>query len=130
VTIPLICIPIALFLVYAPKIPASVAMGKRPEGYDNRNPREQQAKLEGWGARARNAHANGFEAFPAFAIGVLVAHVAGASSKWATILALTHVIARALYIVAYIADVAPLRSGVWMIGLGATMGLMLLPLLT
>jgi uncharacterized MAPEG superfamily protein len=129
VTIPLLCVPIAFFLVYLPKIAVSVAMAKRPEGYDNKSPREQQAKLEGWGARARNAHANGFEAFPAFAVGVLVSHAAGANPQWAAILAVTHLVTRTIYPVAYMANVAALRSSVWFIGFLASAGLMVLPLL-
>ena len=38
--IPLLCLPIAYALVFAPKVPLSMAMAKQPEGYDNKTPRD------------------------------------------------------------------------------------------
>lgn len=130
VTIPLVCIPIALAIIYLSKIPVAKAMAKQPEGYDNRHPRDQQAKLSGWGKRALAAHMNGFEAFPAFAAGVLVAHVGHADPKWSTILAVGFVVARTIYPMMYIANVDKARSGVWFLGLCCSMGLMILPCLS
>jgi uncharacterized MAPEG superfamily protein len=127
-TIPLLCLPIGFALVYAPKIPLSMAMAKQPEGYDNKSPRDQQARLTGWGRRAAAAHTNGFESFPAFAAGVLATQVTGASPHWAAIFAMTYVVARTLYVIAYLADVAMLRSLVWTIGFAASVGLMVLPI--
>ena len=125
---PLACIPVAFFLVYLPKIPLSIAMGKQPEGYDNKNPRDQQARLTGWGKRASAAHQNGWESFPAFAIGAIVAHVTNARPSTAAALAIAYVVARTLYPVMYLANVDKVRSLVWFVGFGATAGLMLLPL--
>ncbi len=129
-SIPLVCLPIGFALVYVPKIPLSMAMAKQPEGYDNKSPRDQQARLTGWGRRAAAAHANGFESFPAFAAGVLATQVTGASPHWADIFAITYVVARALYAVAYLADVAVLRSAVWTVGFAATVALMVLPIVS
>ncbi len=128
-TTPLLCVFIAFLLIYLPKIPLSVAMGKQPEGYDNNNPRAQQAKLTGWGERARNAHANAFESFPAFAAAVFVAHLAHANEKYSAILAITYVVARTIYPLVYMANVGVVRSAVWSVGFGATCGLFALPLL-
>jgi uncharacterized MAPEG superfamily protein len=122
------CIPIAFVLVYAPKIGVSIAMGRQPEGYDNKSPRDQQARLTGWGKRASAAHANGFESFPAFAVGALVAHVTNASPKAAAALGITYVVARTLYPLLYIANIDKLRSLVWFAGFVASVGLMALPL--
>jgi uncharacterized MAPEG superfamily protein len=127
VTLPFACVFIAFLLIYLPKAPLSVAMAKEGKGYDNANPRAQQERLTGWGARARAAHANAFEAFPPFAAAVVVAHLAHADAKWMTILAVTHVAARALYPFIYMANLATLRSAVWTIGFGATAGLFVLP---
>ena len=129
VTTPLLCVGIAFLLIYLPKIPLSVAMGKQPEGYDNKDPRGQQAKLTGWGQRARNAHANAFESFPAFAASVFVAHLGHGNEKYAAILAITYCVARAIYPLIYMANLGTARSGVWTIGFGATCGLFALPLL-
>jgi uncharacterized MAPEG superfamily protein len=129
-TIPLLCLPIGFALVFAPKIPLSMAMAKQPEGYDNKTPRDQQARLTGWGRRAAAAHANGFESFPAFAAGVLASHVTQSSPQWAAIFAIAYVVARALYSIAYIADVHMLRSAVWTVGFTCSIALMVLPIVT
>lgn len=129
-TIPLLCLPIGFALVFAPKIPLSMAMARQPEGYDNAQPRDQQAKLGGWGRRAAAAHANGFESFPAFAAGVLAAHVTQSSPRWSAIFALTYVICRFVYAFAYVGGAPWLRSTVWAISFAATLGLMILPIVT
>lgn len=126
-TTPFICVLVAYLLIYVPKVPLSAAMAKRPEGYDNKHPRTQQAKLEGWGARARAAHENGFEAFGGFAAAVVVAHLAGASDYRASVLSIAFVVARALYIAAYLANQDYLRSAIWGIGLLCTLALFGLP---
>lgn len=127
--VPLLCLPVAFGLVYASKIPLAMAMAKQPEGYDNKTPRDQQAKLEGWGRRAAAAHANGFESFAPFAAGVLATQVTGANPSWAAILAVTHVVARVIYPAMYIAGIDKARSAVWTVGFAASLGLMVLPLL-
>ncbi len=126
-TTPFICVLIAFLLIYVAKVPMAVAMAKQPGGYDNKHPREQQAKLEGMGARARAAHSNGFEAFAPFAAAVLVAHAAGATDHRATILSVAFVVARALYLGAYLANLDALRSAIWGIGFLCTAALFCLP---
>ena len=126
-TIPFLCILIAYALCYAPKLPLSIAQARQPEGYDNRHPRAQQDKLEGWGARARGAHLNSFESFPAFAAAVLVAHLAGGDPRRASLLSIGFVVSRAIYIVVYLADLPRLRSTVFGLGMVAIALLFLLP---
>ena len=129
-TIPFLCILVAFLLNMASKGPVALAMAKQPGGYDNKTPREQQASLQGWGRRAVAAHLNGFEAFPAFAAAVLVASIAGGDPVWTTRLAVAFVIARTLYVPLYVFDLDRLRSLVWTVGFGATVGIFLLPVLT
>ncbi len=129
-SIPLLCLPIAYALVYAPKIPLSMAMARQPEGYDNKHPRDQQARLSGWGRRAAAAHANGFESFAPFAVGVLATQLTGASPQWAAIFAITYVVSRAAYAFAYVGGVALLRSAVWTVGFASTFALMVLPIVS
>jgi len=124
----LLAIPLAYFLVYLPKIPLSMAMAKATGGYDNKNPRDQQAALTGWGRRAAAAHANGFESFAPFAIGCIIAHLTGAKPQIAIILCATHLVARTIYPVLYLANIDRLRSLVWVTGFFSAMGLMALPL--
>ena len=127
VTIPFTCVLIAFLLVYLPKIPLSAAMAKEGKGYDNNTPRAQQERLTGWGTRARAAHLNGFEAFAPFAAAVIIAHLAHADAKWSAILAITHVVARTIYPLIYLANIGVLRSLVWGVGFFATIGLFVLP---
>jgi uncharacterized MAPEG superfamily protein len=128
-TTPFWCVLAAWVLAYAPKIVSSVAMSRQPGGYDNKQPRAQQAKLSGWGARAHNAHLNGLENFAPFAAAVLVAHVGGGDPRRASLLAISYVVARTLYIVAYLADSDRLRSVLWTLGFLATAALFVLPTL-
>ena len=129
-SIPLICLPIGYALVFGPKIPLSMAMARQPEGYDNKHPRDQQARLTGWGKRAAAAHANGFESFGPFAVGVLATQLTGASPQWAAIFAIAYVVSRLVYAFAYVGGVAMLRSAVWTVGFASTLALMLLPIVS
>jgi uncharacterized MAPEG superfamily protein len=56
-TLPLVTVGIAFLLIDLSKIPLGVGMQRMPGGYDNRHPRAQQAKLEGWASRATAAPA-------------------------------------------------------------------------
>jgi uncharacterized MAPEG superfamily protein len=129
-SIPLICLPIGFLLVFAPKVPLSMAMARQPEGYDNAHPRDQQARLTGWGRRAAAAHANGFESFPAFAAGVLASQMTGASPQWAAIFSIAYVVARLVYVFAYLGNIAPVRSLVWVVGFVCSIALMVLPIVS
>lgn len=115
---------LALALVYLPKYVAFIPLLKM--GYDNRHPREQQQKLEGWGKRAIAAHQNGFESFPAFAAAILMAYVTQVNETHVHALGITHVIARTLYVFFYLGNVHVMRSIVWTIGLFCSVGLMVL----
>ena len=128
-SVPFLCILAAFLVVLGSKIPVAVAMARRPSGYDNHNPRDQQAALDGWGRRAVAAHLNGFEAFPPFAAAVLVAVLAGGDPLWTARLAVLFVAARVVYVALYILDLSTLRSVVWSLGFGATVALFVLPLL-
>lgn len=119
-------IPVALAVVYLSKLPVAVAMKREGSGYDNRHPRAQQARLAGWGERALAAHQNGFEAFPAFAVAVVVAHVVGVDRSVALALAVTHIAARVVYVALYVADRPTVRSLVWGVGFAATVALLVL----
>ena len=127
-TIPFFCIFLAFLLNMVSKAPVAIAMARHDGGYDNKNPRVQQAELVGWGRRAVAAHLNGFEACSGFAVAVLVAVLAGADPVWTARLAVAFVVARVFYIPLYICNLDRLRSAVWTVGFGATAGLFLLPL--
>ena len=91
--------------------------------FDNRMPRAWLAAQTGWRARANAAQQNAFEAFPLFAVAVLVAHQGGAPQGRVDALALLFVAARVAYLVTYVADLALLRSIVWVVGIGSAVAI-------
>ena len=117
------CVLIAAILPYV-----WVAVAKMRPGYNNRNPRAWMAKQEGnyKVQRANAAHLNGFEAFPAFVAGVLMAQLAGVPADTITPLAIGFVVARVLHGVFYLTDKHSLRSLSWLVGMLCAVGLMVL----
>lgn len=96
---------------------AQVNMGTR-EGLEER--------LSPLALRLRRASANFTENVGPFIIAVLVVVLAGKTSAATAILAWIFVLARALYVPAYALGWVPWRSLIWMAGLVATLGLLLL----
>lgn len=121
-TIPLWCLLVAVILPYAWLGPAASARKAQFGSLDNKQPRQQVAKLEGKGARAYAAHQNAFEALAVFAPAVLVAHVTQADPKLSAILAVVWVVCRVLHGVLYIADVDMARSGVFFVAFLSAIG--------
>jgi uncharacterized MAPEG superfamily protein len=101
----------------------ATSLAKAGARFDNHNPRDWLARQEGWRRRANAAQANSFEAFPLFAVAVLVAHQTHAPMGRVDALALAFVGLRIGYLVAYLADVAALRSALWMGALGCCVAL-------
>lgn len=126
-TIPLACVAAAFALIWLPRGFVIVAMMRQPEGFDNKHPRDQQARLTGWGRRAQAAHMNAFEAFAPFAAAVLVAHATEADPAWTSGLSIAFVVARTLYPFFYIGNLDKPRSAAWIVGIAATAGIFLLP---
>lgn len=127
-TILIYCLLVSLLLPFLSKIPVAIAMNKLG-GYDNQTPREQQAQLQGLGARALAGHKNAFEALAMFAPAVLLAIATNNIGDIMQYLAITHIVARIAYHACYLADLSTLRSIVWVVGLVAsiTMVVMCLP---
>ncbi|WP_317930693.1 MAPEG family protein [Halioxenophilus sp. WMMB6] len=117
---------VAALLPLLAKAPMGYAQSKMAGGYDNHNPREQQKALTGLGLRALAAHNNAFEAFPPFAAGVLLALWGEAPLFTMQILCGVHIVARVGHALFYFADVPPLRSLCWAIGMVASIWLMCL----
>ena len=103
-----------------------VGKRRRDGGFDNHNPRQWLAQLQGWQARANAAQQNSFEALPFFIAGVLVAQQLQAPQTRVDHVALLFVAARVGYIGAYLADAATLRSALWTVGMGACVALFFL----
>lgn len=128
-TIPFWCVFISALLIFIAKAPLAKAMKDESGRYDNNHPRDQQARLKGFGARALAAHLNSFEAFPLFAAGVLMAHSTQTNGTLVDALAITFVVARVLYLICYWSNLHWQRSLVWAVGLLCSLGLMLAPAL-
>jgi uncharacterized MAPEG superfamily protein len=114
------CVLAAGLLPYAATLTA-----KGGARFDNRNPRAWLAAQSGWRARAHAAQLNSFEAFPLFAVAVLVAPHQHAPQARVDALALLFVGARIAYLVTYVADLHVLRSIAWAIGIGSAVAIFL-----
>lgn len=119
----LTCLLIAVLLPIISKGPLAMAM-IRAGGYNNRYPREQQKKLKGFGARAKAAHENSFEALIMFIPGALAAIALGQVGSVAETLAMLFIAARCGYIVCYWMDIHWLRSVFWALGFGVSVTLL------
>jgi uncharacterized MAPEG superfamily protein len=113
---------VAALLPYICTVYAKLAGGGR-KTYDNHAPRAQVDSLPPQRLRAYWAQLNGFEAFPPFAAGVIVAHLARAPQIWIDTLAVTFVVLRAIYMLLYIYDKPTARSLVWTAAFSCVAGL-------
>ena len=105
----------------------------RPEGAANRievalGPRDDRAPLSKIGARAERALANMHEALPVFLTLALLNLITQTTGALAVNGAWLFLVARVLYVPAYLSGITGLRSAVWTVGwVGLVM--MLIPLL-
>lgn len=107
------CVLIAALLPYA-----ASSIAKARSGFDNASPRDWLAKQEGFRRRANAAQFNGFEAFPLFAVAVIVAMAINhAPQHKVDLLAMGFVVARLVYLGFYLANLASLRSMAWAAGM-------------
>jgi uncharacterized MAPEG superfamily protein len=86
------------------------------KSYNNHDPRAWMAQQSGFRARANAAQANCFEAFPFFAVGVVLALLTGVDPTVVDLLAVLFVAARVAYVACYVADKALFRSLFWLVG--------------
>lgn len=92
------------------------AAAKWSKHFDNHHPRDYLDRTQGWRRRAHAAQLNGFEAFPAFAAAVIVNRIVLGPNLTADLIALTFIGCRIAFSVLYVADLALLRSIVWLGG--------------
>jgi uncharacterized MAPEG superfamily protein len=122
-TIVIICLFIATFMPILAKAPMALVMNKEKGGYDNRNPREQQKFLLGFGARAKAAHENCFEALIMFTPGALAVLATDSAGQLAEYFAIAFVVSRLAYLLAYYFDKHVLRSTLWGVGFISSLAL-------
>lgn len=94
-------------------------------GYDNQDPRGWLARQSDWRARANAAQANTFESLPFFFAAVLAAHQLGAPQGRIDILAVLFVTLRIVYVAMYVANLATVRSAIWVAALLANIAILL-----
>jgi uncharacterized MAPEG superfamily protein len=120
--IPALSLLFAGLVPFIPKVPMSIAINRAGKGYDNANPRDQQLTLEGMGRRALAAHNNSFEAFPLFAVGVLLALHMQVSSGLFDAYCTVWVLARIAYVWFYVCDQPRWRSAMYGVALICALG--------
>ncbi|WP_290522285.1 MAPEG family protein [Alcanivorax sp.] len=86
--------------------------------FDNHHPRQQQAALTGTGGRVQAAQANAWEALLLFTMVCFIAYASGLDLNRLDGVALLYLATRVLHPVLYIANLAWLRSGVFVVGMG------------
>lgn len=104
-----ICIAVAAFFPFV--FTAISKMGDR--SFDNNKPRDWIETQDGYRKRAHWVELNSFEAFPVFAIAVLVAQIGGVKPAIIDGLAAAFIVLRCVYGWLYLADKASMRSIVW-----------------
>ncbi|MET0208899.1 MAG: MAPEG family protein [Burkholderiaceae bacterium] len=120
------CIIVAALLpIVCAGLAKSKGFGKRRRdgGFDNKEPRAWLGRQTGWQARANAAQANGFEALPLFIAGVLAAQQMQLDQSRIDLLAMSFIGLRVAFIALYLADLASLRSLVWVAGIGVSIAL-------
>lgn len=109
------CIFVAIFMPWVMAAYAKFSSGFNSK--DNHNPREFLSKLTGIAARANAAQLNSYEAFPPFAVAVIIAHLTGnAAQATIDIWAVAFILCRLLFCLFYVLDKALLRSLAWSLG--------------
>src|SRR5215469_8444148 len=97
--------------------------------YDNSMPRDPAFYRDAIRARALGAHQNGIEAFPFFAVAVLLAEFRAAPQNLINELAILFVIVRIAYVLTYVGNRPRLRSILWNVGFVINTVIFFLPLI-
>lgn len=114
-SVAVICLLIAIFMPAVTNIVGKVSAGKN---YDNNAPRVWLEKQTGWRQRAYWAHQNHLEAVAPFAAAVILCFVAGVDRAWLDQWAAIYIAVRLVYTLIYLANIGPLRTLVWIGGMG------------
>jgi uncharacterized MAPEG superfamily protein len=127
--VPYIAIVAAFALIYLPRAVVTVEMARLEGGYNNNDPRGQQAQLAGRGKRALAAHHNAFEAFAPFSVGVLAAMQRSHELDAIAWICIAFVVVRTAFMAAYLSDKATLRSSMWALGMLCITALMVIAII-
>ena len=95
--------------------------------FDNSKPRDAAFYHDPLRARALGAHQNGIEAFPFFAVAVLLAKFRTGPQRLIDELAVLFLIVRIAYVLTYLGDRPTLRSILWSIGFAINLAIFFMP---
>jgi uncharacterized MAPEG superfamily protein len=97
--------------------------------FDNARPRDPGFYDDPIRARALGAHQNGIEAFPFFAVAVLLAEFRLGPLRLIDELAVLFLIVRIAYVFTYLGNRSTLRSILWSLGFAINVGIFFLPMI-
>ena len=97
--------------------------------FDNSKPRDPAFYDDPIHSRALGAHQNGIEAFPFFAVAVLLAELRVGPQRLIDELAVLFLIVRIAYVFTYLGNRPTLRSILWSLGFGINIAIFFLPAL-
>ena len=117
---------LAVILIYL--VPLTVLRAGSGKDYDNTDPRNPDFYTPGHRRRVWGAHLNGVEAFPFFAVAVILAEFRNAPQDPLDILAAVFVVIRLAYVAAYLRGLGGLRSALWGLGFLVNLAIFLMPL--
>ncbi len=92
-------------------------------------PRDEPIRLTGYTGRAHRAMNNHFEGLLLFAIACLVLTFADKATEITSLCATAYLVARVLYVPAYLFGLSPWRSVIWLVGFLATATMLIVALL-
>ena len=118
------CVFLCVMLYLVTIVPIKWIGGR---AYDNSRPRDAAFYQDAIRARALGAHQNGIEAFPFFAIAVLLAEFRGAPQRLINELAVLFLIVRIAYVFTYLGNRPTLRSILWAIGFVINIAIFFMP---
>ena len=95
--------------------------------FDNSRPRDPAFYDDPIASRALGAHQNGIEAFPFFAVAVLLAEFRAAPQNLINELAVLFLIVRIAYVLTYLGDRPTLRSILWSVGFAINLTIFFMP---
>jgi len=91
---------------------------KQPEGFDNKHPRLQVARLEGAGHRAYAAQQNCWEALGMFTAALVAVRMSGMALDVIATLCVAFVVARVVFVACYLANIDAARSLSFLVSFG------------
>jgi len=95
--------------------------------FDNGRPRDPAFYQDPIASRALGAHQNGIEAFPFFAIAVLLAEFRGGPQRLVNELAILFLIVRIAYVFTYLGNRPTLRTILWNVSFFINVAIFFLP---